>query len=324
MGKSRINYFFSKLFMPSVTAVERRIIMLVDFVDLTGGYDLHVHTAPSLVPRLADDTTVAKHALSLGMGGIMLKDHHESTVSRAIATQSALNDEIKVFGGVPLNTYEGGICPEVVEAVLKRGGKLVWMPTIDAAFHCKVHGGRGFWEKQRPIGELTVRNNQWAEGITILDENKKLISPLWDVLSLIKEYDVSLGTGHLSPEEIFILVKEARQLGIKKIQLTHPFLIVPNLTVQQIKELVEMGAYAEFAYVTVSPMWDYTTISIVTSTIKEVGSDHCILVSDAGQIHNPMPAECLRVFAQCLYESGIKKEQLDTMIKDNPAYLMGV
>ena len=49
------------------------------------------------------------------------------------------------------------------------------------------------------------------------------------------------------------------------------------------------------------------------------GPEHSILMSDAGQRHNPMPAECLRVFAQSVYESGISEEGVERMIKRQPA-----
>jgi hypothetical protein len=45
-------------------------------------------------------------------------------------------------------------------------------------------------------------------------------------------------------------------------------------------------------------------------------------MSDGGQRHNPMPAECLRVFAQSVYESGISEEDVVKMIKDNPLELL--
>ena len=45
-------------------------------------------------------------------------------------------------------------------------------------------------------------------------------------------------------------------------------------------------------------------------------------MSDAGQRHNPMPAECLRVFAQSVYESDVSEEDVERMIKTNPLDLL--
>jgi hypothetical protein len=60
----------------------------------------------------------------------------------------------------------------------------------------------------------------------------------------------------------------------------------------------------------------------VVEAINALGPERCILMSDAGQRHNPMPAEALRVFAQSVYESGISEEGVERMIKTNPLDLL--
>ena len=60
----------------------------------------------------------------------------------------------------------------------------------------------------------------------------------------------------------------------------------------------------------------------MVEAINAVGPERCILMSDAGQRHNPMPAEALRVFAQSVYESGICEEDVERMIKGNPLDLL--
>jgi predicted metal-dependent phosphotriesterase family hydrolase len=37
-----------------------------------------------------------------------------------------------------------------------------------------------------------------------------------------------------------------------------------------------------------------------------------------------MPAEVLRVCAQCLMEKGVTQAQIDRMTKDNPRFLLGI
>jgi len=80
---------------------------------------------------------------------------------------------------------------------------------------------------------------------------------------------------------------------------------------ERLKRLVAQGAYAEFGYCTVSPMWNHAPLTRVVEAIQAIGPEHCILMSDAGQRHNPMPAECLRVFAQSVHESGVSEEGVD-------------
>lgn len=289
-------------------------------IDLTNAIDLHVHTHPCLFPRLCDDMGAARAALAAGMKGIVLKCHHESTVSRAREVSRQL-PELKVFGGIVLNNYVGGINPDAVEAALRLGGKIVWMPTVDADYHARIHGSRGRYDVQEG-GRSSSGNG--PGGIRICGEDQEVTDQVTEVLTLVAEHDAVLATCHLSPDEIYILVKAARAHGVSKILITHPFFKVPNLSLSQLKELVALGATAEFGYCTISPMWNYATVDKVLGAIKEIGVEHAVLVSDGGQRHNPMPNECLRVFAQCLFERGLSVEQLKRMIVENPKILLGL
>lgn len=289
-------------------------------VSLEGAIDLHVHTYPCLFPRLCDDYTAAHAAAQAGMRALVIKCHHESTVSRAREVSRQI-EGFQVFGGIVLNSYVGGINPAAVEASLKMGGKMVWMPTIDAAYHAEVHGSRGKYDVQEGGNTGSAGDGL---GITIWDGEKKLTPNTWEVLELIAKYEAVLGTCHLSPEEIYALVKAARQKKVQKILITHPFFKVPRLSVQQLKELVALGAIAEFGYCTVSPMWHYATVEEVFAAIKTIGVENTVLISDAGQRHNPMPHESLRVFAQCLYEKGLTEEEIRQMVVTKPAELLGL
>lgn len=104
--------------------------------------------------------------------------------------------------------------------------------------------------------------------------------------------------------------------------ITHPFFRVPGLDLDGLTELVNQGAYAEFGYCTVSPMWNHAPLTRVVEAINALGPERCILMSDAGQRHNPMPAEALRVFAQSVYESGVSEDGVERMIKTNPLDLL--
>jgi predicted metal-dependent TIM-barrel fold hydrolase len=104
--------------------------------------------------------------------------------------------------------------------------------------------------------------------------------------------------------------------------ITHPFFKVPSLDLDTLKRLVDQGAYAEFGYCTVSAMWGHAPLTKVVEAIRAVGPERSILMSDAGQRHNPMPAEALRVFAQSVHESGISESDVGRMIRDNPLDLL--
>jgi hypothetical protein len=261
---------------------------------------------------------MAASAAAAGMRAIMLKCHHESTVSRAYLLDDVYPD-LSVFGGIVLNSHVGGINPAAVEAALRGGGKEVWMPTVDAAYHARMHGGRTGGYDAQSSGESRGE----SKGISVLREGK-LTDAAWQVLELIAEFDAILGTTHLSFDEILALVTGARERGVKRILITHPFFKVPGLDLSVLERLVKLGAYAEFGFCTISPMWAYATIDDTKAAIDALGASRCVLISDAGQRHNPTPVESLRVFAQCLYEKGISERDIERMIVSNPASLLGL
>ena len=284
-------------------------------IGVEGMIDLHIHSHPCLFPRLAVDREVVESAIEAGIAAVMLKCHHESTVSRAYLLDQEF-PEIRVYGGIVLNQYVGGINPAAVEAALALGAKEVWMPTVDALHHASVHGARGRYDVQDAGGTTSS-----TDGISVL-QGTELTPEAASVLDLIAERNAILGTAHLSAEEIELLIREAVGRGVKKILLTHPYFKAPNLDLPFIQRMVTLGAIAEFGYCTVSPMWNYATVQQVADSIKSLGAEHCVIVSDAGQRHNPMPAEALRIFAQSLYEKGVSKQELELMMTVNPGRLL--
>ena len=83
-----------------------------------------------------------------------------------------------------------------------------------------------------------------------------------------------------------------------------------------------LGGMPEFAYCAVSPAWQDASPDKIVEAISRVGASRCLLVSDAGQRHNPLPSEALRIFAQTLFEKGISQADIQTMISRNPADLL--
>jgi hypothetical protein len=282
-------------------------------IDMDGAVDLHCHPFPDLFPRVADDIEIVIAARDAGFKAIMMKCHHESTVSRAY-TMNRLVPGIKVYGGIVLNRYVGYINPAAVEAALRLGGKAVWMPTIDAGHHAQVYGGTG--------GYNTQQGGLGGEGIWITDESGRLKPEVEEVCKLVAEHGAILGTAHISPQEIVALVTRARELGVEKVCVTHPFHKVTNLDLPTLEEVVRLGAMPEFAYCAVSPAWQDASTDKIVEAISRVGASRCLLVSDVGQRHNPLPSEALRIFAQTIFEKGISQADVQTMISGNPADLV--
>ncbi len=291
----------------------------MELINVRGAVDLHVHSFPCIFPRLADDRQVVRAASEAGMRAIVLKSHHESTVSRAYLLQSEFPD-IRIFGGVVLNHFVGGINPAAAEVGLRLGAREVWMPTIDSAHHVDIHGGREKYDVQ--AGEDSFA---WGDPIRVLDADGKLTAAAIVVLELIAKHDAILGPAHLSLEEITPLVQEARRRGVQKILLTHPFFRVPaGMNEAFLLEMAKLGVIAEFGFCTVSPMWAYATVEQTKHAMDTVGYDNCVIMSDAGQTHNPIAPEAMRLYAQCLYEKGVKASDLERMMTRTPSALLGL
>ncbi|NIN52031.1 MAG: hypothetical protein GTN80_02425 [Nitrososphaeria archaeon] len=287
--------------------------------------DLHLHTGPSIFQRLIDDVEAAEQARSAGMKAIVLKDHHQQTASRATIARKFV-PEVETFGGVVLNYAVGGLNPFAVVAAINYGGKIIYMPTTDAANHIEFFGSEGA-TYARLFKTVSGRQMSYRgkRGITILTERDELVPETEEILNLIAEADIILGTCHLSPKEIEILVEEARNASVKKILVTHATWPPINLSVEKQVELARKGAYIEQALGVHLP-WTYerANINITVKAIREVGADRSILSSDLGQVNNPFPVEGLRSFYVLLERIGIKKEDLRTMACANPAKLLGV
>lgn len=202
-------------------------------IKLDGAVDLHVHSYPCVYQRRVDDRQAAQAAADAGMAAIVLKSHHESTVSRAYLLQPEFPD-LKIFGGVVLNQYVEGINPAAAEVALRLGAKEVWMPTIDSAHHAEVHGSRGGYDAQTASAQFV-----WGEPVSVVQDGA--ITPeTMVILELAAKHDAILGTAHLSLEEIRPLVKAAKERGVKKILLTHPFFRVPaGMTLEFLSEMVQ-------------------------------------------------------------------------------------
>jgi hypothetical protein len=289
-------------------------------ISVESAHDLHVHSAPCLYPRIADDLTIVEAAQAAGLRGLMLKSHHEPTVGRAFILNQLLrrtsSDSLTVYGSLTLNHAVGGINPAAVEAALKTGARMVWMPTVDSQAHQDVFGHTGSWDVQgreraaAPPAPLTILAGAQP------DEKTQAI------VKLCQEYNVPLCTGHLGQVEIFALAQFARAERFERLVVTHPLFKVPHLDHAALTELASLGVYFEFTYCTLSPMWCHATIDATVTAIRTVGIERAYLSSDGGQPHNPMPHEGLRLLAQMCVEKGIAATDVQRMIRDTPAWLV--
>lgn len=280
-------------------------------IDLAGAIDLHVHSAPDVYPRSADDFEVAKAAETMGMRGLLLKSHHTLTADRASLVDRRVG--ISVRGGLALNLSVGGFNPEAVETAITFGARQIWMPTIHARNGLRTATGDMF-EAEARKGYL---------GLSAFDEHGLPSNGLAAVLELVRDADIALGTGHLAPEESLTLLEAASDLGIRRMLVTHPHMSFTRFTIEQMRRAVELGAYLEFDALSCEPTWPRSLpVAATADAIREVGGAHCVLASDGGQAANVAAPHMLAAFGGSLNEAGVDRATLRRMMCDNPAFLL--
>jgi predicted metal-dependent phosphotriesterase family hydrolase len=158
-----------------------------------------------------------------------------------------------------------------------------------------------------------------------LDEKGRLVVEVYEILELIAQTEVILATGHISPQEIMLLVKESKKRGVQKILITHPSLKLIDLDLTYQIETARMGAYIEHCFAATTEFLrpkGITTLQEIARQIWEVGTDQCIMSSDFGQTVNPHPVAGLREFIHKMLQSGFSDIEIRKMIKDNPEALL--
>ena len=206
---------------------------------------------------------------------------------------------IRVWGGLVLNEAVGGFNPAAVEAAAHFGAQEIWMPTIDAANHCRAH-------------------HLAREGLSL--EGRENRHALQDILTLIAQHGMILGTGHLSVAEIVALVPKARAAGVQKILVTHPEAPVTGMPLSVQRDLAALGCRFE-------RVWVFTTPALkrvlkpedVIVGIREVGHESTVLATDMGQVGNPPPVEGLRDFVDACRLAGLDDREIRRMGSENIA-----
>jgi hypothetical protein len=275
--------------------------------DLTGFIDLHVHSAPDTAPRLMDDIQLAREAAAAGMRGVLLKSHSTLTADRATLAQTYAGVAIEVWGGLALNDPVGGFNPAAVQTALAFGAREIWMPTRN-----------------------TLNENRYDRkgdfGLTIFDADGAIRDDAREILRLIAEADVILGTGHLSVEETMTLVPGARAAGVTRILITHPSAPFTDFSLDQQRELARQGCFFEHCWVFTTALLKRNGNGVdparILNDIRQVGWETTVLSTDFGQRDNPPPVEGLRAFVAACLAAGFTEAQVRRMGAENPAALV--
>ena len=117
------------------------------------------------------------------------------------------------------------------------------------------------------------RKNIKDKGITILDEQGKILPVVTKILEIIKEYDMALATGHLSTREIYVLLDETWKVGVERTIVTHPLApsFGPNASIDEQKRMIREGVFFEHCFNSCMPTGDRLDPRKIAEAIRAVG-----------------------------------------------------
>jgi hypothetical protein len=279
-------------------------------LNLKGAIDFHVHSSPDSVPRSIDADDLARLAKESGMRGLVLKNHWESTAALAYMVRKEVPG-IEIFGGITMDLSNGGINLEAVKRmIMMKGGwgRVVWLPTIDA---------ENDW-KRRKTGPF----------VPIAKDGQLLPNVIELIDFIAQHHQMVFETGHISAEEVLLVVHEAHQRGVTHIVVTHAMYYLENMSIPQMQQAARDGAYLEFdadgPFVGPQPRH---TIAEYAEAIRQVGAQSCILATNFGTIHNPpfaLHPQGMLDFMEALHKEGISVADINRMAKTNPALALGL
>jgi hypothetical protein len=268
--------------------------------------DIHAHSGPDSINRNIDAVELALMAKARGMRGLVLKNHFEPTASMAYFVRKQV-PQVDVFGGITLNLATGGMNPRAVEhmATVTGGwGRFVWMGSVDT--------------------EAQVRFGPHSRCFVAISRHGRLLQEVENVIAVIARHNLVLATGHCTPEESLLLVREALRQGVRKTVITHAMMAPIHMTVEQMCQAANLGALIEFVYNGLIGPHKEFEISDYAAAIRAIGCARCVLASDLGQVANPPHPEGLIAFFDALRAEGFSAAEIDQMSKKNPAGLLGL
>jgi hypothetical protein len=307
---------------------------------LKGAIDMHAHQDPdSFGPsygqaaRSIDALDLYTRAKAAGMRGFIIKGHLDQTAGLAYYMRK-LHPDFEIFGGMGSNLTTGTkVNPWAIThmAEIKGGwGRIVWMPSWDS--ENSIHK-----LARKPFAYVPVADCKglpfWitypkpcASGGELLPEVKEALRVIATTKTRDSNGDLVLATGHNSPAEVHLMVKEALRVGVKRIIITHPLLDIVEMEPKEIKELVESGPeiYAEFTSQFGNPNARPEVQKLYLETIRLVGPEHAFISSDTGQLNSMWQPDALANCAKLLRANGFTEREIDLLLKINPAKILGI
>lgn len=280
---------------------------------LQGVSDIHLHAAPDSKARLGNELEFARAAHKVGYKSMLFKSNDFSCHDRAYLIRQELPD-FEVFGSLCMNRVHGDkvnvFAAEKAVVTTANLCRCIWMPTQDAVYqNIRYHGKK--------------------EGVPVVDDNGRVLSEVVRVMEICEEANIIFATGHSSPEESIVLARKAREVGVKKCVVTHANSGIWEMTHDQIKRCIDLGAWVEYSYIT--NLWglgtglpDFERMSNREfADFARIAPERSIITTDLGQVGMPHPVDGMRCCILALLENGLSQQQVDFMVRTNPAQLVG-
>jgi hypothetical protein len=289
---------------------------------LEGAFDTHIHSAPDVLPRKFNDIELAQRFKARHMAGFVLKSHYICTADRATLVNQIV-PEVQAFGAIVMNNSVGGLNPLALDIAGRLGTKVCFLPSVDNANELEAIAGQRD-ESKLPYW-MSIAREMRALGIAgsflSVTEDGKVTQATRQCLEIVAKHDMVLATSHIRPSEMLPVVTAAREVGVKRIIITHPEFPTTLLSIPQQQELAKLGVYFERCFTT--PNTGKISWEQVYANIREVGPDTTILATDLGQTTAPYPDEGMAIWVERLLGEGFKEAEVRRMVRDNAAQLLG-
>ena len=278
-----------------------------------GLVDTHYHVGPELIVRRYDVKTLADKAVPFG-ATLVLKNHTYPTTPLASLARGHFGANF--LGGVVLNNYVGGLNPQAVQGAHSGNRSnvsdptpdpmpiVVWMPTVHAESHLRLHGF-GFdprWagccthatDPQRSLPAQVVPDTP----VIVFDESGKPKPELIATLEAVASNGCILATGHLHASEVMKLVPLALDIGVRRVILTHPHYPSIQLSDEEQKTLTRRPqVFAEHCFAIHTQ--DGVALQNYVDAIRATGPEQVLLSTDFGQVSSdPFPDGSIRYAAE--------------------------
>ena len=291
---------------------------------LEGAIDTHIHSAPDVLPRKFNDLELAQRFKARRMAGFVLKSHYICTADRATLVNAD-------------RARDPGVRRDRAQQLRRRSEST-------GAGHRRAAGHQSRASCRRSTTPTSSKNvagqrdeSKLPYWMSIAREMRALgIAGSWlnvtedgvvtpatrQCLEIIAKHDMVLATSHIRPSEVLPVVKAAREVGVKRIVITHPEFPTTLLEHPPAAGAGAAGrvfrALLHHAQYRQDRLGDRSTPTSARSAPRRT-----ILATDLGQIERPVPRRGAGHVRREAPRQRLHRSRGAPMVRDNAAQLLG-